>query len=233
MTLENILIYLLLASGASFSFIKNKLTLPGAITGLVVGLLIYEGTGLTGFTMLCLFFIAGSWATGWHKHQKNLNEATTPRTAGQVLANGGVAGLLSITAFIKPDLMPLLLVMLAGSLASAMADTLSSELGMVYGKRFFNIITLKKDERGLDGVVSVEGTLIGLGGAFVTALLFWLFTDWSKALYIITIAGFLGNIVDSILGATLERKGIMGNNMVNFLNTLTGAVVCCLILTCL
>ncbi|RZA03857.1 MAG: DUF92 domain-containing protein [Sphingobacteriaceae bacterium] len=226
MTLQNILIYLLLASGASFSFIKHKLTLPGAVTGLVAGLFIYEGTGLTGFTMLCLFFIAGSWATSWHKNEKNISEANHPRTSGQVLANGGVAALLAIVAFIKPDLSPLLLVMLAGSLASAMADTLSSELGMVYGKRFFNVITFKKDERGLDGVVSVEGTLIGLGGAFVTALLFWLFTDWSKALYIITIAGFLGNIVDSILGATLERKGIIGNNMVNLLNTLTGALVC-------
>jgi uncharacterized protein (TIGR00297 family) len=229
MTLQNILIYLLLASGASFSFNKNKLTLPGAITGLIVGLLIYEGTGLTGFSMLCLFFIAGSWATGWHKQEKNINEATQPRTAWQVLANGGVAAVLAIIAFLKPDLSPLLLVMIAGSFASAMADTLSSELGMIYGKRFFNIITFKKDQRGLDGVISIEGTLIGLCGAFATAIVFWLYTDWDKALFIITIAGFLGNLIDSILGATLERKGIIGNNTVNLLNTLTGALVCYLL----
>jgi uncharacterized protein (TIGR00297 family) len=214
MSLQNILIYLLLASGASFSFIKNKLTLPGAVTGLIVGLLIYEGTGLTGFTMLCLFFIAGSWATGWHKDEKNINEATQPRTSWQVLANGGVAAVLATTAILKLDLLPLLLVMIAGSFASAMADTLSSELGMVYGKRFFNIITFKKDHRGLDGVVSIEGTLIGLTGSAAIAFLFGLYTDWNN------------NIVDSILGATLERKGIIGNDMVNFLNTLTGALLC-------
>ncbi len=176
--------------------------------------------------MLCLFFIAGSWATGWHKDEKNINEASNPRTAWQVLANGGVAVVLAIISFIKSDQSPLLLVMMAGSFASAMADTLSSELGMVYGKRFFNIITFKKDQRGLDGVVSIEGTLIGIAGAFVTAIIFWLFTDWGRALFIITSAGFLGNLVDSALGALFERKKLIGNNTVNFLNTLTGAVVC-------
>ncbi|GAB2974107.1 TIGR00297 family protein [Mucilaginibacter puniceus] len=226
MTIQDILIYLLLASGASFSFIKNKLTLPGTVTGIIVGLLIYEGTGLTGFTMLCLFFIAGSWATAWHKDKKNINEASQPRTAWQVLANGGVATVLATISFIKPGLSPLLLVMIAGSFASAMADTLSSELGMVYGKRSFNIITLKKDERGLDGVVSIEGTLIGLAAAFVTAIVFCLYTDWDKSLFIITAAGFMGNIVDSVLGAVLERKKLIGNNTVNFLNTLIGALVC-------
>jgi uncharacterized protein (TIGR00297 family) len=107
-----------------------------------------------------------------------------------------------------------------------MADTLSSELGMIYGKRFFNIITFKKDHRGLDGVISIEGTLIGLAGAFVMAIVFWLYTDWSKALFVITIAGFLGNAIDSVLGALLERKKFIDNNAVNFLNTLTGALVC-------
>ena len=226
MTIQDILIYLLLAAGASYSFNKNKLTLPGAVTGLIVGLLIYEGTGLTGFTMLCLFFIAGSWATSWHKDQKNITEASQPRTAWQVLANGGVAAVLAIMAFIKPDLSPLLLVMLAGSFASAMADTLSSELGMVYGKRFFNIITFKKDQCGLDGVISIEGTLIGLAGAFATAIVFWLYTDWDKALFVITTAGVLGNLVDSVLGALFERKKLIRNNAVNFLNTLTGALMC-------
>ena len=225
MTLQNILIYLLLASGASFSFTKNKLTLLGAVTGLIVGLLIYEGTGLTGFTMLCLFFIAGSWATSWHKDEKNINEATQTRTDWQVLANGGVSTILAVIAFIKHGLSPLLLVMMAGSFASAMADTLSSELGIIYGKRFFNIITFKKDQRGLDGVVSIEGTLIGLAGSAAIAFQFGLYTDWSNFVIII-LAGLTGNVFDSILGATLERKGVIGNNMVNLLNTLTGALVC-------
>ncbi len=230
MTLQDILIYILLALGASFSYSKNKLTLPGAITGLIIGLLIYEGTGLTGFTMLCLFFITGSWATGWHREEK-INEASQARTAWQVLANGGIAAVLATIAFVKPDLSPLLLMMLAGSLAAATADTLSSELGMVYGKRFFNILTFKKDECGLDGVVSIEGTLIGLAGATIIGIAFWLYTGLGTAILIIVFAGFIGNLVDSVLGAVLERKKLIGNNAVNFLNTLTGALVCYLCLS--
>ncbi len=41
--------------------------------------------------------------------------------------------------------------------------------------------------------------------------------------------GQQGNLADSVLGATLERKGLMGNNVVNFFNTGVGAVVCWLL----
>jgi uncharacterized membrane protein len=39
------------------------------------------------------------------------------------------------------------------------------------------------------------------------------------------VAGTAGNLADSVLGATLERRGVLDNNTVNFLNTLTGALV--------
>ncbi len=45
----------------------------------------------------------------------------------------------------------------------------------------------------------------------------------------IIMAGAVGNITDSLLGATLERSGIINNNWVNFINTFTGAVVCLLL----
>lgn len=37
-------------------------------------------------------------------------------------------------------------------------------------------------------------------------------------------AGILGMIADSFLGATLERRGIMGNNAVNFSSTAIAAL---------
>jgi uncharacterized membrane protein len=39
------------------------------------------------------------------------------------------------------------------------------------------------------------------------------------------LAGFTGNIADSILGASLERKGWIKNDLVNLLNTLVAALV--------
>jgi uncharacterized membrane protein len=36
-------------------------------------------------------------------------------------------------------------------------------------------------------------------------------------------AGFLGTVIDSLLGATLERRRWLGNNGVNLLSTLAAA----------
>jgi uncharacterized membrane protein len=40
----------------------------------------------------------------------------------------------------------------------------------------------------------------------------------------IVLAGFIGNLTDSLLGASLERKGWLHNDQVNFLNTLIAAI---------
>jgi uncharacterized protein (TIGR00297 family) len=234
MPVVDISIYLFLLLGATLSYTTKKLTLLGAITGAIVGLLIYKGAGYTGLIMLALFFVAGSWATGWQTNKKQTmgtaQERKGRRTAGQVLANGGTAALLGALAWYWPNCAPIVQIMIAGSFAAATADTLSSELGTVYGSRFFNILTFKKDMRGLDGVVSLEGTLIGLAGAFLIAVVYALSFSWGVAVYWIVLAGFTGNLVDSVLGALLERKGLMGNNVVNFLNTAAGAGVCWVLL---
>lgn len=233
MTVAEIIVYIFLLLGAALSYAAKKLTITGAITGALVGALIYKGAGYAGIGMLALFFISGSWATGWQRNKKlatgiiKKNEGR--RTTGQVLANGGTAALLGAWIWHNPDYMHLMQIMMAGSLAAAIADTLSSELGMVYGKRFFNILTFKKDQRGLDGVISFEGTLIGIVGAALIALVYASDFGWGLPVCWIVLAGFIGNAVDSVLGATLERKGLIGNNLVNFLNTATGALVCYLL----
>ena len=146
------------------------------------------------------------------------------RRPGQVLANAGVATILAGTAILYPQHASMLLFMIAASFASATADTLSSELGMVYGRRFYNCLSWKKDNKGLDGVVSTEGTLIGIAGASMIAGIDGLSAGWSIGCLVIILAGALGNFADSILGATLERKRLLGNDAVNFISTAIAAL---------
>jgi uncharacterized membrane protein len=48
---------------------------------------------------------------------------------------------------------------------------------------------------------------------------------YSALAWWIVLAGFAGNVADSLLGASLERKGFLKNDQVNFLNTLIAAMV--------
>lgn len=225
--------YIFLTLGMIASILSKKLTPIAALTAGVVGLLVFEGGGYAGIIMITVFFILGTAATGWKRKKKQQFGAAdvhkTGRTAGQVMANGGVAALLGLIAWLAPQYKILTTYTMAGSLAAATADTLSSEIGTVIGRRYYNILTLKPEERGLDGVISLEGTLVGIVGAAIIALIFAISYTFDTGTLWIILAGFIGNAIDSVFGATLERQKLIGNNMVNFFNTVTGALVCWLL----
>ncbi|QEC79898.1 DUF92 domain-containing protein [Mucilaginibacter ginsenosidivorax] len=225
----NTLLALIIIAGITYSITAKKLTVAAALTGGVVAYLVFTGAGFTGVAMMTSFFILGSAATSWQSNKKqafaSAEEHQSGRTTGQVLANAGIPAVIGILVLFYPRYSHLFKLMMAASFASATADTLSSELGTVYGTRFFNIITLKPDQRGLDGVVSIEGTLIGIAGSCIIALIYAIGFGWDLNLIWIVVAGTAGNLSDSILGALMERKSLIGNNTVNFLNTFIAALV--------
>ena len=87
------------------------------------------------------------------------------------------------------------------------------------------ITTLRPVPAGTDGAVSWLGTLAGLvaawlvcGVAVSTGLI------GGERTGIVLAAAFVGSTADSMLGATLEARGLIGNEAVNFSNTLVGAL---------
>jgi uncharacterized protein (TIGR00297 family) len=228
------IVTLVLLIAGFVSYVAGKLTLAGSMTGVLVAVLIFIGSGLPGVVMLGVFFVLGTAVTSYKKEEKrklDVNEAHQGRRkAGQVLANGGVSAALSLLHIVSENDSSVFLLMVASSLASATGDTFSSELGNVYGRNFFNILTFKKDQRGLNGVISFEGTFFGVVGSLAIAFVYLLFFGWSSAFFVIVLAGLAGNLFDSLLGALFERKGLLGNDAVNFLNTAFAALTAFLFL---
>jgi uncharacterized protein (TIGR00297 family) len=228
------IVIVLLIIGGIVSYAFKKLTLAASITGVLIGMLIYIGAGFPGIIMLAVFFVLGTAVTSYKKDEKlkmRVVEAHEGRRkASQVIANAGVAAILSLLNILTETNSPVFVVMIAGSFASATGDTFSSELGNIYGRNFYSILTFKEDQRGLDGVVSLEGTLFGIFGSLIIASIYILFFGWSFTFFIIVVAGVAGNLFDSLLGAVFERKGRLGNDTVNFLNTAAAALLTFLLL---
>lgn len=211
------------------SIFTKKIDLIGAFAGGLICWLMFLGGNWLGVSLLFAFFVLGSGVTLVGRKQKKAqqlaHEVDGKRSLRHALANGGVAATCGLLAWYFPENQHLFLVMMAASLAAAASDTFSSELGMVYGTRHWDILSFRKGRRGNDGVISLEGSLAGvLGAGLMGTIVGIAMHDWQLTL-LVTAAGILGNLADSIMGATLQRRDFMTNDTVNFANTLVAAVL--------
>ncbi|HEY9649793.1 MAG TPA: TIGR00297 family protein, partial [Coleofasciculaceae cyanobacterium] len=125
----------------------------------------------------------------------------------------------------------LLLLGYVASLSTKLSDTTASEVGKAYGKRTFLITTLQPVARGTEGAVSLEGTLAGIVGSLAIALVGWGvgLIDLTGVAFCV-LAAFIGTNLESVIGATLQSKfDWMTNEVVNFINTLIGAIAAILL----
>ncbi len=202
----------------------------GMHAGFAVGLVTYVCAGWRGFSILLTFFVLGSGATfvGYRRKARAgiAQSKKGARSARHALANCGVGVYLAflVCASATPSMFATALVC---AYATAAFDTVSSEVGQAYGGRPVLITTLRPVPAGTNGAVSWLGTLAGvlaaavLGGlAEVTGLI----GTGLPPLAIVMGAAFVGSTADSLLGATLEVRGVMDNEEVNFSNTLVGAI---------
>jgi uncharacterized protein (TIGR00297 family) len=217
------------AALAAAGYLTGGVGRSGVVAGFLVGTLIYVCVDWRGYSLLLAFYVIGTACTrlGYRRkaEAKIAQEAGGRRGARHALAKTTVAAVAALFAALAGE--PLLFVLaFAAAFATAASDTAASEIGKLVGRRTFLITTLRPVPRGTEGAVSLEGTFAGIAASLaVAALAVGLDLLPAGALAVLPVAAFLANTVESLLGATLERRGLLDNEAVNFLNTLCGALV--------
>src|SRR5579862_867955 len=208
--------------------LMRAVTLGGAIAGAIISFVLFVAAGPGAFAALVMVFVL-AWITtrmGYARKQHlGTAEPKEGRRTSQVLANlgvAGVAGLLSAVAQWRGTT----LVLAAAALAEAAADTVSSECGQAMGERATLITTWEQVPAGTDGGITLPGTIAGLIAAVVVAgVCFGTKLISLREAGVAALAAVLGMLIDSVLGATLERRRVLGNDAVNFLSTAAAAVL--------
>lgn len=217
------------AALAAVAYKARTVDASGVVGGFLVGFTIWAFLGWQGFLLLLAFFVIGSACTklGYkRKAAQNLaQEKGGRRGARHAFANAGVATACALFAALT-DYPVLFGLAFAAAFATAAADTASSEIGQLLGKRTFLITTFRPVPRGTEGAVSLEGTLAGVAASLVIAALGALLGlyPWLGVLPIV-VAAFVGTTFESVVGAALEKRQLLDNEALNFLNTLVGALV--------
>jgi uncharacterized protein (TIGR00297 family) len=207
--------------------VLRGVNLSGALAGGVACFLLFVFAGPGSFAALGALFLVTWLSTrlGYRtKHQRGIAERREGRNGWQISANLGVAALGAMAFGINGN--GAWLMAAAAALAEAATDTVASEIGQIRSQTALLITTWEAVPAGTDGGITFAGTLSGIAaGTTIAAIAKFGGMVPHARFWITAAAGILGMLVDSVLGATLQRRGWMNNEAVNLCGTLTAAAV--------
>jgi uncharacterized protein (TIGR00297 family) len=224
-----------------FSLLSPKLlsalTPEGFAHSMALGTLLWTTLGWRGWTVCVLYLILGQLVTKVRfaeKEKRGLAESRGGRRGPENVWGSAATALICAACSAQGDFFlglssQLFILAYVASLATKLSDTFASEIGKAYGKTTFLITTLQRVKPGTEGAISLEGTAAAVAGGLILSLYacsIGLIDLPSVA--VSTIAAFIATNIESLIGATLQEKqgyAWMTNEVVNFINTLIGALL--------
>ena len=195
---------------AVISYRLKFLTADGSAATFVLAAFLFGLGGIKWSVPIMAFFLLSSILSKIRK-KKNEEvemyfEKTGTRDYMQVIANGGLGGILVILNSLYPA--EVFYLIYTATLAAVCADTWATEIGTLNKTGTYNILNLKPITQGTSGGISVIGSVGAFLGAFIISLsaVFWVEYNLIYYFFIVIFAGTAGSFFDSFLGATIQAQ---------------------------
>lgn len=221
---------LLNAALALLGWRLHTVTRAGAFAGFGVGAAVAGSLGWPGYLMLVLYFAMTAAATRMGLRRKQAQGVAEARGGArgvrQVVANGGPPVFFGILAGLLPGgWSGMASAAFAGCLATATADTVSSEIGKSLGGKVRRLPDLAPVGVGTPGGVSVAGSIAGLLASLAIAAAA-VAAQLVPAAFLLPVAaaGFVAALLEGLL-SPLEARGVLDNDGVNAVSVLAGGLL--------
>jgi len=194
---------------ASIAIYKKSFTVCGMILATFLAMIITYCGNLNTFLILVATFLVTMLASKITTQQKEdafngINEKHGKRDGIQVFCNVGVGAIsLFLYHLTKREVY---VIAYAAVMASSLADSMASEIGILSKGKTFDLRTLKPVSKGISGGVSRLGLVASFLGSLLIAIIFYF--EWFSILdsVVIAVLGMIGALIDSILGSCLQVK---------------------------
>ena len=208
------------------------LTRAGWIHAGVLGTVLLGSLDWPGWWAVVLYLALGSLVTrlGFRrKQEEGLAEGRGGRRGPEnVWGSAATGAALAVVTVLPAAPVALLRIGFAASFAAKMADTCGSEIGKRWGRRTFLITSLRPVPAGTEGAISVEGTAASVAGSALMALVMLALglLQGPELLGLVTLVGLVATLIESLIGATLQRRlRWLSNELVNAVQTLIAALL--------